>query len=66
MFLRLFQALRAERVPVTPREWLDLLAVLQSDVVPTTPEALHGLARSQSSGITAPSASGEANDTSCR
>ena len=45
MFLRLFHALRAERVPVTPREWLDLLAVLQSDVVPTTPEALHGLAR---------------------
>ena len=45
MFLRLFQALRAERVPVTPREWLDLLAVLQSDVVPTTPETLHGLAR---------------------
>jgi uncharacterized protein with von Willebrand factor type A (vWA) domain len=25
--------------------WLDLLAVLQSDVVPTTPEALHGPAR---------------------
>lgn len=45
MFLRLFHALRAERVPVTPREWLDLLAVLQSDVVPSTPEALHGLAR---------------------
>ncbi len=45
MFLRLFHALRAERVPVTPREWLDLLGALQADVAPTTPDALHALAR---------------------
>lgn len=45
MFLRLFQALRAERVPVTPREWLDLLAALQAEAAPPTPDGLHALAR---------------------
>ena len=28
MFLALFDALRTQRVPVTPREWLDLLTKL--------------------------------------
>ncbi|MFT3754865.1 MAG: VWA domain-containing protein [Pseudoxanthomonas sp.] len=45
MFLRLFQALRAERVPVTPREWLDLLGALEAGVADATPDALHALAR---------------------
>nr|WP_255682231.1 VWA domain-containing protein [Luteimonas sp. BDR2-5] len=37
--------MRAERVPVTPREWLDLLRALQAGVAATTPDALHALAR---------------------
>lgn len=45
MFLRLFEALRRERVPVTVREWLDLLAALQAGVGEPTPEGLHALAR---------------------
>lgn len=45
MFLALFDALRAQRVPVTPREWLDLLAALQAGVGAPTPEGLHALAR---------------------
>lgn len=45
MFLRLFHALRAERVPVTPREWLDLLGALQAGVAAPEPQALHALAR---------------------
>ena len=45
MFLALFDALRAERVPVTPREWLDLLAALQAGAGEPTPEGLHALAR---------------------
>ena len=45
VFLALFDALRAERVPVTPREWLDLLAALQAGAGEPTPEGLHALAR---------------------
>ena len=45
MFLALFDALRAERVPVTVREWLDLLAALQAGAGEPTPEGLHALAR---------------------
>ncbi|MBS7458083.1 vWA domain-containing protein [Coralloluteibacterium stylophorae] len=45
MFLSLFHALRAERVPVTPREWLDLLAALDAGVAFAEPEALYALAR---------------------
>lgn len=45
MFLRLFHALRAERVPVTPREWLDLLGALQAGVAAPEPQALYALAR---------------------
>jgi Uncharacterized protein conserved in bacteria len=45
VFLRLFEALRRERVPVTVREWLDLLAALQAGVGQPTPEGLHALAR---------------------
>ncbi len=45
MFLRLFHALREQRVPVTPREWLDLLGALQAGVGDPTPEGLYALAR---------------------
>ncbi|GHH60605.1 MAG: VWA domain-containing protein [Gammaproteobacteria bacterium] len=45
MFLRLFHALRAERVPVTPREWLDLLGALEAGVADPEPQALYALAR---------------------
>jgi uncharacterized protein with von Willebrand factor type A (vWA) domain len=45
MFLRLFHALRAERVPVTPREWLDLLGALDAGVADPEPQALYTLAR---------------------
>lgn len=45
MFLRLFHALRAERVPVTPREWLDLLGALDAGVADPEPQALYALAR---------------------
>lgn len=45
MFLRLFHALRAERVPVTPREWLDLLGALSAGVAESEPQALYSLAR---------------------
>lgn len=45
MFLRLFHALRNERVPVTPREWLDLLGALAAGVAEPTPDGLYGLAR---------------------
>ena len=45
MFLALFDALRRQRVPVTPREWLDLLAALQAGVGEPTPEGLYALAR---------------------
>ncbi|MDR2871514.1 MAG: VWA domain-containing protein [Xanthomonadaceae bacterium] len=45
MFLALFQALRNERVPVTPREWLDLLGALDAGLSQADPEALYTLAR---------------------
>lgn len=45
MFLTLFHALRAERVPVTPREWLDLLGALDANLAFAEPEALYALAR---------------------
>ena len=45
MFLALFDALRAQRVPVTPREWLDLLAALKAGAGEPTPEGLYALAR---------------------
>ena len=46
MFQGLFDALRHERVPVTPREWLDLLAALDADIGFAQPESLYALARS--------------------
>ncbi len=45
MFLGLFHDLRSERVPVTPREWLDLLGALQAGLAQGDPEALYALAR---------------------
>jgi uncharacterized protein with von Willebrand factor type A (vWA) domain len=45
MFLGLFHALRHERVPVTPREWLDLLRALDSGLAQGDPQALYALAR---------------------
>ena len=45
MFLALFDALRALRVPVTPREWLDLLGALQAGAGEPSPEGLYALAR---------------------
>ena len=45
MLIGLFQALRSARVPVTLREWLDLMAALQADFAFADREALHGLAR---------------------
>lgn len=45
MFLALFDALRTQRVPVTPREWLDLLAALQAGAGEPSPEGLYALAR---------------------
>ena len=45
MMIGLFQALRSARVPVTLREWLDLMAALQADFAFADREALHGLAR---------------------
>jgi uncharacterized protein with von Willebrand factor type A (vWA) domain len=46
MMLGLFQSLRAERVPVTLRELLDLHAALDARVVQSDPEAFYFLARS--------------------
>ena len=45
MLIGLFEALRSARVPVTLREWLDLMAALQADFAFADREALHGLAR---------------------
>jgi uncharacterized protein with von Willebrand factor type A (vWA) domain len=45
MLIRLFEALRAERVPVTLREWLDLMAALQAEFAFADVEAFHALAR---------------------
>src|SRR5204863_3236723 len=46
MMLGLFQSLRAERVPVTLRELLDLHAARDARVVHADPEAFYFLARS--------------------
>ena len=45
MLIGLFESLRAERVPVTLREWLDLMGVLQADLAFADIEAFHSLAR---------------------
>lgn len=45
MLIGLFEALRSARVPVTLREWLDLMAALEADFAFADREALHGLAR---------------------
>lgn len=45
MLLGLFDALRAEKVPVTPREWLDLMAALDADLAFADIEQFHALAR---------------------
>ena len=45
MLLGLFEALRAEKVPVTLREWLDLLAALEADLAFADIEQFHALAR---------------------
>ena len=45
MLLGLFEALRAEKVPVTLREWLDLMAALQADLAFADIEQFHALAR---------------------
>ncbi len=46
MFQGLFDALRHERVPVTPREWLDLVAAMAADIAFAQPDALYALSRS--------------------
>jgi len=45
MLIGLFEALRAEKVPVTLREWLDLMAALQADLAFADIEQFHALAR---------------------
>jgi len=45
MLIGLFEALRAEKVPVTLREWLDLMAALQADLAFADVEQFHALAR---------------------
>lgn len=45
MLLNLFEALRAEKVPITLREWLDLMAALQADLAFADIEQFHALAR---------------------
>jgi uncharacterized protein with von Willebrand factor type A (vWA) domain len=45
MLIGLFEALRRARVPVTLREWLDLMAALKADLAFADRETLHGLAR---------------------
>ncbi len=45
MLLGLFESLRSARVPVTVREWLDLLGALDHEVVYADPEAFYLLAR---------------------
>ncbi len=45
MLIGLFEALRRARVPVTLREWLDLMAALEADLAFADRETLHGLAR---------------------
>ncbi len=45
MLLDLFERMRRLQVPVTPREWLDLMAALDAGVAFMEPEALYPLAR---------------------
>ncbi len=45
MLLDLFERMRRLQVPVTPREWLDLMAALQAGVAFMEPEALYPLVR---------------------
>lgn len=45
MLIGLFESLRAERVPVTLREWLDLMGALQADLAFADIDAFHSLAR---------------------
>lgn len=45
MLIGLFEALRAARVPVTLREWLDLMAALEAGFAFADVEAFHALAR---------------------
>jgi uncharacterized protein with von Willebrand factor type A (vWA) domain len=45
MFLEFFAELRNARVPVTPREYLDLLRALERDVAEQTPEDFYRLSR---------------------
>ena len=45
MLLNLFDALREEKLPVTLREWLDLLAALEADLAFADIEQFHALAR---------------------
>ena len=45
MMLGFFEALRAERVPVALREWLDLMAALDADLAFADPGAFFHLAR---------------------
>ena len=45
MLIGLFDALRAARVPVTLREWLDLMAALEAGFAFADVEAFHALAR---------------------
>jgi uncharacterized protein with von Willebrand factor type A (vWA) domain len=45
MLIGLFDALRSEKVPVTLREWLDLMAALEADFAYADLDAFHALAR---------------------
>ena len=45
MLIGFFEALRAERVPVALREWLDLMAALDADFAFADPTAFFHLAR---------------------
>lgn len=45
MLLGLFDALRAEKLPVSLREWLDLMAALQADLAFADIEQFHALVR---------------------
>ena len=45
MLIGFFEALRAERVPVALREWLDLMAALDADLAFADPAAFFHLAR---------------------
>ena len=45
MLLGLFESLRAEKVPVTLREWLDLMGALDADLAFADLDAFFHLAR---------------------